>query len=156
MFVLDVIRALEQQGVAYALVGGYAVALHGAVRGTVDIDLVIGLEREQFQAAERALTGMGLVSRLPVNAEEVFNFREEYMRNRNLTAWSFYHPGNPLEVVDILITEDVNTLAIVSKPIGGGLVHVVDIPDLIALKQKSGRPQDVEDIKALEKILESN
>lgn len=150
MFVLDVIQALEQQGVRYALVGGYAVALHGAVRGTVDIDLVIGLQRPQMLAAEAALQGLGLVSRLPVTAAEVFAFREEYIRNRNLVAWSFHNPGNPLEVVDILITEDVGTLSTEAKPVQGVQVQVLAIPDLIALKRKAARPQDLEDIRALE------
>jgi predicted nucleotidyltransferase len=152
MFVLDVIKALEQRRVAYALVGGYAVALHGAVRGTVDIDLVIGLQRPQMLAAEAALQGLGLVSRLPVTAEEVFAFREEYIRNRNLVAWSFYNPNNPLEAVDILITEDVAGLRTEAKPVQGVQVQVLAIPDLIALKQKAARPQDLEDIRALEKL----
>lgn len=33
--------AFESAGVRYALVGGYAVALHGAVRGTVDVDVIL-------------------------------------------------------------------------------------------------------------------
>jgi len=36
-----------------------AVALHGAVRGTVDIDLVIRLREADFLRAERALISWG-------------------------------------------------------------------------------------------------
>jgi len=43
MFILRVIEALKGHRVAYAIVGGYAVALHGAVRGTVDIDIIVKL-----------------------------------------------------------------------------------------------------------------
>ena len=32
-------------------------------------------------------------------------------------------------------------------------IKVASIPDLIAMKKQAGRPQDVEDIKALEKYL---
>lgn len=44
MFLIELCQSLEQHNVRYALVGGYAVALHGAVRGTVDVDFVIEWE----------------------------------------------------------------------------------------------------------------
>ena len=153
MFVERVIRALDRAKVRYALVGGYAVALHGAVRGTVDIDLVIVLKRQQFEALEKAMTNLGLQSILPVTAREVFDYREEYIRNRNLVAWSFFNPSNPLEIVDILITEDLDSIKTETKQIGKLRIEIAAIPDLISMKRKSNRPQDKEDIKALEKLL---
>ena len=153
MFIERLIQALNNAGVTYALVGGYAVALHGAIRGTVDIDLVIALDKKQFIAAEKAMHELGLQSRLPVTAEEVFSFREEYIRNRNLKAWGFVSPDNPLEMVDILITEDANFIQTVDKKFGKQTVHIAAIPDLIAMKRKAGRPQDLEDGKALEQLL---
>ena len=44
MLLLRVTEALRKARVAHALVGGHAVALHGAIRGTLDIDLVIRLD----------------------------------------------------------------------------------------------------------------
>ena len=110
MFFGNVIRALNQHRVQYRLVGGYAVALHGAVRGTVDIDFVISLDQGSYRKTEKALNSIGLKSRLPISADEVFNFREEYIKNRNLIAWSFVNPENPLEIVDIIITEDAKKM----------------------------------------------
>lgn len=153
MFIKQVISAFQKYQVKYALVGGYAVALHGAIRGTVDIDFVIQLDRSQFEAAEKALLSIELQPRLPVTATEVFDFREEYIRNKNLIAWSFYHPTNPLEMVDILITQDLKDMQTVGKKIDRLLIQVVSIPDLIAMKKQADRPQDLEDIKALEKLL---
>jgi len=153
MFIKKVISALVKYKVKYALVGGYAVALHGAVRGTVDIDIIIALRKKQIEAAEAALKELGLESRLPVTATEVYKFREEYIKNRNLTAWSFVNPDNPLEIVDIIITEDLNNISAVNKRAYGMNIKVVAIPDLITIKKKAGRPQDLEDIKALEKLL---
>ncbi len=153
MFIKQIIDAFQKYQVNYALVGGYAVALHGAVRGTVGIDFVIQLDRGQFVAAEQALVSIGLQPRLPVAASEVFDFREEYIRNKNLTAWSFYHPVNPLEMVDILITEDLGQIQTVLKKLDRINIRVASIPDLIRMKKIAGRPQDIEDIKALEKLL---
>lgn len=153
MFIRQVIHALNTHGVKYAIVGGYAVALHGAIRGTVDIDLVINIEKAQFLAAEKALSDIGLHPRLPVTAAEVYDFREEYIRNKNLKAWSFYNPGNPLETVDILITQDLKTINTITKKVGRQNIKIASIPDLIKMKKQAGRPQDLEDIKALEKLL---
>ncbi len=45
MFLLRISQAFQQANIPYALVGGYAVALHGAVRGTIDVDIITkGLE----------------------------------------------------------------------------------------------------------------
>ena len=153
MFIKQVITAFQKFQVKYAVVGGVAVALHGAIRGTVDIDFVIQLDRSQFEAAEKALLSIGLQARLPVTATDVFDFRDEYIRNKNLVAWSFYHPSNPLEIVDILITQDLKTVKTVDKKVDRMIVKVISILDLIAMKKQAGRPQDIEDIKALEKLL---
>ena len=152
MFIRNVIQALQQYDINYALIGGYAVALHGAIRGTVDIDIVIALTRKSLQDAESALESIGLKSRLPVTAAEIYQFREEYIAKRNLAAWTFNNPENPLEVVDILITEDVKQIKTIIKEAFGVKIRVAAIPDLIALKTKSARPQDMEDIKALKKL----
>lgn len=152
MFINKLIHALESCDVHYAVVGGYAVALHGAVRGTVDIDLVIALSRQSYKNAEKAMMQLGLQSVLPVTAKDVFNFREEYIRNRNLVAWSFSNPKNPLEIVDIIITEDASIIEIIDKKAFDMTVRIASIPDLIRMKRESNRPQDVEDIRALEKL----
>jgi len=153
MFITDVTQSLQKNKVKYALVGGYAVALHGVVRGTVDVDIVITTDKKAFKDAEAALMSLGLQPRLPVTAEDVFNYREEYIKNKNLKAWSFSDPANPSHIVDIVITEDLKDISTVNKKVSGINVKVASIPDLIAIKKIAGRPQDKEDIKALERLL---
>ena len=152
MLIEKVIKTLNQHRVQYTLVGGYAVALHGAVRGTVDIDFVVALNQRSYRQTEKALSSIGLKSILPISADGVFNFREEYIKNRNLIAWSFNNPDNPLEIVDIIITEDAKQIKSVIKTFNGTNIKIAAIDDLIKLKKKSGRRQDIEDIKALEKL----
>ena len=153
MFLQNVVQMLERHRIKYALVGGYAVALHGAIRGTVDIDIVTALTKTSLDSAESALGEIGLQSRLPVTAADVYRFRKEYIENRNLVAWSFINPDNPLEVVNILITDDVKNIKTVTRQAFGIKIKLAAIPDLIALKKKAGRPQDIEDIRMLEKLL---
>jgi hypothetical protein len=150
MLISRVAKAFKKHGVPFGVVGGYAVALHGAVRGTVDLDLVLRLRRKDFVAAAEALAGLGLQPKLPVTAGEVFDFREDYIARRNLVAWSFWNPTDPSEMVDVVITHDLDKMDIVTMRLGGEEVPVVSRKDLIAMKKESARPQDLEDIKALE------
>jgi hypothetical protein len=152
MLLLRVTRAFERAKVPYALVGGYAVALHGAVRGTVDVDLVIRLREADFLRAEKALRSLGLQPRLPVTASEVFRYREEYIRNRNLTAWSFVNPALPSELVDVILTEDLARMTVKRLKVGGQTIRVASVDDLVRMKRASGRPQDLEDVEALRRL----
>ncbi len=151
-FLEKICTCFNQNGIPYAVVGGYAVALHGAPRGTFDIDFIVRLDEEIFVKVETALSSLGFKCRLPVRAHEVFKFREEYIKNRNLIAWSFYNPGNPTEVVDIIITEDLENFKIIEKKIFNFTLKILSKADLINMKKKSGRQQDLADVVALERI----
>jgi hypothetical protein len=152
-FIQRVVAAMEKHGVKYSIVGGFAVSLHGAVRGTVDVDAVINHTKDQFERCEAALKSIGLQPRLPVAAAEVFEFRSEYIEKRNMIAWSFINYNNPLEIVDIIITHDLQKMKGVRLKVGGKGIEVLSVKDLIRMKGDSGRPQDLEDIKSLNEIL---
>jgi len=144
--------ALQEAGVRYAVVGGHAVALHGAVRGTIDIDVALTWNRKSLTSAEKALNKIGLVSRLPITAEDVFNFRDEYIKNRNMIAWSFYNPNDLSEQVDVIIAYDLKGKKTQRVKLPDGQVQILSIDDLIAMKRVSNRPQDKEDVTALERL----
>ncbi|TBR21664.1 hypothetical protein EPO15_09685 [bacterium] len=150
MLLYEVVAALEDAKVPFAVAGGYAVALHGAVRGTVDVDVVLRFKKADFLAAESALKALGLSPRLPVTAAEVFDFREEYVKNRNLVAWSFVDPKDPSRVVDVVITHDLAKMATTRVKAGRLSLPVLALADLVAMKKAAGRPQDLEDVRALE------
>lgn len=154
MVFLEVLcSALNQAKANYAVVGGHAVALHGAVRGTLDIDIALKWTRSDLLKTERTLNEIGLQSTLPLKASEVYEFRDEYVRNRNLIAWNFHNPDNPAEQVDIIINFDARSKKTVTKTVGNTAVKVLGISDLIMMKQASGRDQDNEDVKALEELI---
>ena len=152
MFLLRITQAFTQANIPYALVGGYAVALHGAVRGTIDVDIIITLNQKSFEDAEHLLLNLGLQPRLPIKARDLFKNREHYIQEKNLIAWSFVNPDKPIECLDIIITEDLNTKQVVSKHLDTQSIQVIGKRDLISMKRLSGRPQDIEDIKALEAL----
>jgi hypothetical protein len=49
-------RSLDEAGARYVLIGGFAVILHGGVRTTKDIDLLVDPEPENVERLKRALS----------------------------------------------------------------------------------------------------
>lgn len=150
MFYLNVFKALEH--IDYAVVGGFALTLHGAVRGTVDLDIVISFKKSTFVEVQKALKNLGLTPRLPIEAEEVFSFRKEYIEKRNLIAWSFVNVERPIELVDVIITHDKTQMKTKLIEYMGTKIRVASVEDLIKMKSESARPQDHEDIKMLKAL----
>jgi hypothetical protein len=122
------------------------------VRGTVDVDVILAWKLSSLEAAEKALQSMGLVSRLPIKAPDVFRFRDEYVNNRNLIAWNFYNPKDLSEQLDIIITADLKGKKVNTAKTPSGPIRILAREDLIAMKRASGRPQDLEDVAALERL----
>ncbi len=153
-FLYRICKALDEQGVMYALVGGYAVALQGVVRGTIDVDIVIAATAESYQSAAQAMKHLGLSPHLPLSASQVFEDRERLIHERNLVAWSFVALHNPLEVIDIIITYSLEPHMIDRlKPFGlPQEVCVLKVEHLIEMKRQSARPQDLADIEALSRL----
>ncbi len=128
------------------------MALRGAARGTIDLDLVISLSLDNLENAEKALQGLGFQSRIPVSAREVFENRERYISERNLIAWNFYNPKKLIESVDILIAYDLKSMDSTLMEIGKCWVPVLTLDSIIAMKSSSDRPQDAADIAALKSV----
>ncbi len=56
--VLAVIRAFNVHGVKYVLIGGVALSLHGLVRGTEDVDVLVAPGAENFSRIRLALRSL--------------------------------------------------------------------------------------------------
>jgi len=149
MFLLEVVHKFCEYNVGYALTGGHAVSLHGAHRGTFDLDFLLTRTAKNLQMAERALNELGLTSDLPLNSKLIYENWIEYQANRNLVAWSFTDVKAPLRKVDLLVIYDLADFEFEVMKIQRVSVNVVSKKSLIELKQRAGRVQDLEDIRAL-------
>lgn len=157
MLLYEIVDILKKYKLKYALVGGYALALHGIIRATMDVDIVLNLTLSDFERAEKALMQIGLKSRLPIRAQDVIKMRKEYIENRNLIAWSFVDYQNPSRQVDILITENLSDLGVESISVSGRKISVVSLEGLLKMKLKANRDKDQLDIKLIkEKLSEKN
>ncbi len=154
-------KALNDAGVRYVVVGGVAVVLHGHARLTVDVDLVVDLDKGQALRAIDALVKMGFRPRVPVNPRDFADrsVREAWIRDRGMQVFSMFDPSNPMRVVDLFVDHPVPFEELWARSLELELrntsVRVASIPDLIHLKRLAGRPQDLADIERLESILEA-
>jgi hypothetical protein len=64
-----IVRALNDAGTRYLVVGGLAVNAHGYARMTRDVDLVIQLEPRNTERGLRALLGIGYRLMIPEQPE---------------------------------------------------------------------------------------
>lgn len=155
---LDVLAALHEAGVRFVVVGGVAVTLHGHLRATVDLDLVIDLVPDNASRAIEVLEGLGLVPRLPVPAASFADSRtrEEWVAQRNLTVFSMHDPTDPRREVDLFADPPIPPAELLERAdtimLGGIGVPVARRADLIWMKHLAGRPQDLVDIAALEAL----
>jgi len=153
-----VLAALDAHGVRAVIVGGVATVLHGHARLTADLDLVVDLRADQPSRAIQALTELGLVPMLPVDATDFADpvTRDLWVRTRNLKVFSLYDPADPLRQVDLFAEDPMPFDELWGRAVEMSLatvsVRVAAIDDLIAMKRSAGRPQDLADIEALEFI----
>lgn len=132
--------------------------LRGVPRFTADLDLTVDLEDANLEKLETVLRGMGLRARLPesVRGLAVATTRADWVNNRNLKAFTFQDPDNPLRQVDLVITfpfEEVEADADAFTA-RGLTIHVASVKTLVRMKTGTGRDQDVSDIDALRRISE--
>lgn len=162
MFYRDLLQRLAEKKIAYCVVGGVAVNLHGVPRMTYDVDLAVELSPQNLEAVEQALTELGLSCRQPISLKNLADaeFRGEMRDKQNMTAVTFTDPENPIREVDLLISTAIPFSQMIERAVGldldGVPVWVVSLEDLIASKNASERAQDQDDVKLLKQILSAN
>jgi hypothetical protein len=157
----EILDAPNRARVRYLVVGGVAVVLHGYLRTTADLDLVIQLQRENVLRAMRALGELKYRPRAPVPAEAFAEseLREQWIREKGLAVFSLWSPAHPTLEIDFFVAEPFDFDSVYSRclrvPLENTEVTVIALDDMIALKRRVGRPRDLEDVAALESIREA-
>lgn len=156
---IPLFQALNDSGARYIVVGGFAVVLHGHARLTADLDLVIDLEQDAARRVVETLASRGLEPRAPVAARDFADpkIRKSWIDEKGMQVFSMFDPANPLLTVDLFVSHPLPFEEMFARSeifeAHGVELRVASIPDLIALKKLSRRPEDLHDIEALEEIL---
>ena len=158
MFYYDVLKEYHDNNIRYLIVGGLSVNLHGIPRVTQDIDIIIAMDEDNINETVAVLEKLGYQPRLPVKASELADklIREKWISEKNLKAFTFYHPHDHFKIIDILLVHPLDFekayKSRVEKQVKNFVINLVSIDDLISMKEFSGRSQDLSDIEMLRKL----
>ena len=136
------LRSLNARKARYLVIGATAFPIYGYARATLDLDLFIESTEENASRVRAALTDFGY-DLTDVSVEEL---RTKKVLIRQYTLETDVHP-----FVKGITFEDAWARR-VNDQIQGVPVAFASLDDLIRMKQAAGRPQDVEDVKALRKL----
>jgi hypothetical protein len=156
----QVLAALNAGQVRYLVVGGVAVVLHGHLRTTADLDLVLSLVPDNVRRALAALDGLGFRPRAPVRAEEFADpaARIRWADEKGMTVFSLWSAQVPGIEVDLFVREPFDFEQAFGRAVRVALdttsAMVASLQDLLAMKRAAGRPLDLADVAALEAIAE--
>ena len=157
IFYEEVLKAFQREKVKYVLVGGVALNLHGSLRGTADLDILVEMSDGNLANVVKVLKTQGYQVHQPVDpmglADE--KIRKEWILEKHMKAFNFYKDGG-LEEVDIIIDsplsfETARKDALRIK-VGKLTLPVVSIDHLIRMKKGTGRAQDRLDVERLRLI----
>ncbi len=137
----EFIALLNQHGVEYLLIGGYALAIHGHPRYTGDMDIWVRPER--------------------LNAEKVIAVLHAFgFGVLDLSLEDFIRPGNIIQLgypplrIDLITQPDgVDFPGSYTRRLeveyDGLILPVIGLEDFKQNKAASGRPKDLEDLRNL-------
>jgi len=138
----EFIQSLNDNGVRYLVVGGYAVALHGYPRYTKDMDIWVEMTTENASNVIKALNQFGFGS---IDLKESdFTVPDQIIQL-----------GYPPSRIDILTTLPGVEFSDcfpshITVDIEGVSVNFIDLENLKKNKKATGRHQDLADLENLE------
>ncbi len=156
----EIFKELNDLGIDYLVIGGLAVNFHGVPRMTYDIDLMIHLEAENIQKLISKLTQWGYKPKVPVDPMDLADSmkRHVWIYEKGMKAFNFFSEKLPVGEIDIVVESPIPYEALKGRAVIIQLrevrVPVVSIHDLVELKLKSGRKQDLSDVEYLKLIIE--
>lgn len=131
-------KLLNQHGVEYLLVGGYAVSAHGFPRYTGDIDIFYRLGEENTQQLAAAMAEFAV----PVNAADL---------NREGAMFRMGMKPMMLELMNEISSVGVEQAWAnrVTLKLGDLDVPMISLADLRVNKKSAGRHKDLADLEEL-------
>lgn len=155
---LGIFREFNKRKIRYIVVGGVAVNLWGIPRMTYDIDLLLDMDEKNLRRFLTLVKKWGFRAKAPVDIMEFIdkNKREDWIRNKNMKAFSLFNPNWPLSEIDIVINAPLNYKRAVKNvkhiKVKQTSIPVVSKDDLIKMKRKTGRRQDKADVRYLKNL----
>lgn len=140
----DMLRLLEEHGVEYLVVGGYAVIRYTQPRFTKDLDIWIRPSTENAAKMAKALRAFG-VPLIEVTEEDFAEGGLQFMIGIYPNAIDF-----PTSIKGLDFEKTWKSKRVFETSTGS--INYISVPDLIASKKAVGRTQDIADIEEIVRI----
>ena len=156
---LGLFGTLNSARVPYVVVGGLALLLHGVDRVTADVDLVIDLATGAARDLVNAVTAAGYRPVAPVDAALLADaaIRDQWRAERNMEVFSMWDTTNRRPTLDVLLSSPVPFTDLqrdaLTVTLDGVPITVASVAHLIAMKEHTARPRDLEDVQRLRLLL---
>jgi hypothetical protein len=141
--IIDFLELCNKYELRYLVIGGYAVSIHGHPRSTKDIDVCIEISEMNASKMVEVIKDFGFSS-LKLN-------KQDFLKRDSITQLGF--PPLRIDILndlDGVSFEDAwKNKKIVSFE--NVAVNFIGYNDLLIVKQKAGRPQDIADVERLKK-----
>ncbi len=141
----DLLIALSDADARFMVVGGYAVGIHGRPRATKDLDVWVEPTLENARRVLFALADFGAVAG-DLTPQELATPGTGFMMGR---------PPTRIDILTRLVGLEFGVAwsrSIVAEFAPDCRCRVLGIKDLIINKKAAGRPQDLADVEALERL----
>jgi hypothetical protein len=138
---VEILRAFRDEGVEHLVIGAHALAVHGHVRATLDIDLWVRPTRDNALRTWRALERF----RAPLSKMKLDDFAEPEV---------LYQIGMPPSRIDIMTSVTGLDFAAawpnrVMATFGDVEAPVLGLDDMRTAKRAAGRLKDLADLEEL-------
>lgn len=138
---IDFVKLCNKYEVEYLVIGGYAVSIHGYPRSTKDLDMCIKVSEENALKMVQVINEFGFAS-LKLT-------KEDFLKRDFITQL-----GHDPVRIDILNDLDnvpfeqawLNKKIIIYE---GTVINFIGYNELLIVKEKAARPQDIADISKL-------
>ena len=155
----EIISALLEADVDFIVGGGVACVLHGVERVTMDVDIAVATDPENFSRFIGVMEDLGLKPRVPVDPRTLLDDRvlDNIINEKHALVFSFLDPDLPTRHVDIFLRNDLNHEALSPHvdPVQcrGRVLKVVSKQKLLDIKLAISPPRtkDRIDIEFLQK-----
>lgn len=143
----DLVTELGEAGCDFLIVGAHALAVHGYVRATGDLDILV---RPSAENAGRVMAALGRFGApLAAHGVQQSDFEKPGM---------VYQIGLPPNRIDLLteisgVTFDEALVGAVTAALGANTVRFIGISAQLKNKKASGRAKDLADAEVLEELL---
>lgn len=141
LLLLDAAELLTDKGIAYAVIGAMAAAVHGVVRASIDADAVLSVTTPRLRQLEKEFGAVGFMTQLREG-----DFADPVPAVLELSD----SQGNRVDLLAGLRGLEPAAFArALTVPFQGETLRVIGREDFVAMKIFAGAPKDLADARAV-------